>query len=596
MEGENRVSSPAPWLTVEVALHALIVLMAAGARFYALGRWPLGEGEIRVAVAAWDLSRGLTPTGEVTGPFLYHLSALFFLLFGGGDFVARLGPALFGLALVAMPHFLRQHLGRYGALATALLLALSPTTLFFSRLLKGEVVVAACWLGLLVGLGGYWRERRVAYLYAAVLALALALTADPLAYTMLLVFATFLALLWFVEYLQGRGHLAWAVTANPGGPGPWSTVLGLSGHTWSNGQLRRGSLILFCLVFLLLSTGLLVNFRGLQGAVDLAAVWLDRLVGSSTGQPWYFYLQLLLSYEPLALIFGLGGAAYFVRRRSGLAIFLTWWLAVVFTLQTLSPYKDPALLLPLVIPLLLLAGALVGRLVEALIDAFSWPERLLLVLSVMVLGYGIVNLFLYASHSKSSYILAAWAALLLWLGLVGAFMAWLGYQRALPWGLLLAASLLFILTVHSAFALNYSYGPAPLELMVEGPTSPRVRKAIELIEEMSFRWEGDRHAAVVAADASLRPLMAWYLRHFYRVTYFEDVLPSPTPPIVLMAGDRPLTPPAGYFGQRFPLQLLDQAFPSFRSIEFLRWLLYRGYPVPMQSSDFVVYVQGETAS
>src|SRR6185437_1172258 len=86
------------------------------------------------------------------GPFQFHAEGFMFSLLlnlqaifhvGGvgnnpwiNDATARIVPALFGLGIVALPVGLRRELGRFGALLAALLLAISPSFVYFSRFLR----------------------------------------------------------------------------------------------------------------------------------------------------------------------------------------------------------------------------------------------------------------------------------------------------------------------------------------------------------------------------------------------------------------------------------------------------------------------------
>ena len=65
--------------------------------------------------------------------FQIEMTAVIFTIFGDSDFTARMGYAFFGTALVALPYFLRDHIGKHGALIAAVMLALSPALLSFSR-------------------------------------------------------------------------------------------------------------------------------------------------------------------------------------------------------------------------------------------------------------------------------------------------------------------------------------------------------------------------------------------------------------------------------------------------------------------------------
>jgi predicted membrane-bound mannosyltransferase len=139
------------WLTMEVALYILIGMMAAGLRFYALGAQPLQENEATQALAGprflgfgnWEL--GI----DMYSPLLFLGNLFCFALLGASEAMARLVPALSGTLLAILPYFLRRRLGRSGALAASVLLALSPSTLFFSRIwgdrLSSPPAFWPCW-------------------------------------------------------------------------------------------------------------------------------------------------------------------------------------------------------------------------------------------------------------------------------------------------------------------------------------------------------------------------------------------------------------------------------------------------------------------
>ena len=146
--------------TVEMGLYLLLLVVAAALRLYALGARPLEAEEAQQAMAAWRFYQGQFQSLEGYSPLLFYGDLLTFLLFGASDFWARLVPALFGIALVGLPYFLRCWLGRAGALAAAALLAFSPSALFFSQSLEGETAVAACALVLLAALFGYLAKRK----------------------------------------------------------------------------------------------------------------------------------------------------------------------------------------------------------------------------------------------------------------------------------------------------------------------------------------------------------------------------------------------------------------------------------------------------
>ena len=105
------------------------------------------------------------------GPFQVEIVAALLLLFGDSDTIARLGFALFGTALVALPYLLRSSLGNAGSFITGAMLAVSPVLLYFSRFGRNDIIMAV-WASLLfILMWRYFQEEKDRYLYlsAAVL-------------------------------------------------------------------------------------------------------------------------------------------------------------------------------------------------------------------------------------------------------------------------------------------------------------------------------------------------------------------------------------------------------------------------------------------
>ncbi|MFQ6057476.1 MAG: flippase activity-associated protein Agl23 [Anaerolineae bacterium] len=584
--------------TVEVALYLLLLIVAAALRLYGLGARPLQAEEAQQAMAAWRFYQGQLQGPEGYSPLLFYGDLLTFLLFGAGDFQARLLPALLGIALVGLPCLLRRWLGfglssaegRAGALATAALLALSPSALFFSRALAEETAVAACSLALLAALLGYLEERQPHHLYWGAGALALMLTAGSAAYTFLFLLVTFFLILALAARF-GAGAEAWARVV-----AAWRELRG------DREVLVRGA-GLFGAVFLLASTGFLLNFGGLQASLDLFAAWLGRFWTPSGGFPWTDYLQILL-YEPLILIFGLVSAAYFLWQlrtapREGtpssliphpFSLFLIYWFVGSLILYTLARGKSPAMILPILLPLTLLAGTAIGRLLEEVGEAASWArEGLFLGLSLPISGYALLQSAFYVSFGESRYLLLTLAALLSLIGLVVLFWMWAGPGAALRGGGLTLFIALAVLMVHSTWHLNYLGRSEPRELLLPQPTSPQVVRMVETLEKLSLDREGDPHSLAITAEASLEPLLGWYLRDFSHVAFRTRIASPPGTPVVIVSAESEPPPLGDYIGQRFRLRSLWEP-AGLKGRDLARWLFYRQVPNLAQPYDMILYV------
>ena len=166
-------------LSWELVAYASFIVVGAGMRFWDLGSRALHHDESLHGFYAYDifLGRGYEHSPLLHGPFQFFGTALTFFLSGGAsDYTVRILPALFGVALIVLPFFFRDRLGRVGALLASGLIALSPTLLYFSRFARNDIYVAVFTLGIVICLWRYVDERKPLFLYlgAALLGLSFA--------------------------------------------------------------------------------------------------------------------------------------------------------------------------------------------------------------------------------------------------------------------------------------------------------------------------------------------------------------------------------------------------------------------------------------
>ena len=162
-----------------------LLIVAAVIRLVALNNRTASHDESEHAWFAYNLyaGKGYEHSPVYHGPFIYHVMALFYLIFGASDVTARIPTALFGLGIVGMMWFTRRWLGKYGAFFAAALITFSPALLHYSRhtrhdiyeLFWAVVLIVAVFRYLETGSG---KGARWLYLTAAALSLALASKED----------------------------------------------------------------------------------------------------------------------------------------------------------------------------------------------------------------------------------------------------------------------------------------------------------------------------------------------------------------------------------------------------------------------------------
>jgi predicted membrane-bound mannosyltransferase len=180
-----------------VAPVLLCVAVAAGLRLFGLGARPLLAGEAVNSLTARQLARGggYEQIAALHGPLQFFGTAAIFRVLGDGDVAARLLSALAGIALAALPFAFARRIGMRAAFAAGLMLAVSPSFVYYSRYASADVLLALLSLGLAAAI---WREldaphRANLYLIAALLALLFVTTEMALVVTAI-----------FVAYLSYR--------------------------------------------------------------------------------------------------------------------------------------------------------------------------------------------------------------------------------------------------------------------------------------------------------------------------------------------------------------------------------------------------------
>ena len=212
-----KINWPRYW---EVGLYALFAIVAAGFRFWDLGARSFNHDESLHAQYSWYLYNG--PDGYdhdpmMHGPFQFHFNALIFraleflsaapilsnwVHWGPSDYSARMLPAIFGVALVVMPYFLRGYIGRFGALMLSLFFVFSPVLLYFSRFARNDIYIGVWTLAIIICIWRYMTEHRNLYLYITAAVLALSFATKEVTFMTAALFLVYLELLLAWELLS----------------------------------------------------------------------------------------------------------------------------------------------------------------------------------------------------------------------------------------------------------------------------------------------------------------------------------------------------------------------------------------------------------
>jgi predicted membrane-bound mannosyltransferase len=188
--------------TIEHAAYIGLFALALLTHLWGLGDRALHHDETLHAAYSWRLymGEGFEHDPLLHGPFLYHIVALMYFLFGDNDFTARLSVALFGSVLVVLPYLIRRELGRGAALLAATYLLISPAFLYIGRFIRHDIFAVTFELLTAISIVRYASTRQARWLYIGAAALGLMSTDMETFYLYLAIMGSLLALvfLWRV--------------------------------------------------------------------------------------------------------------------------------------------------------------------------------------------------------------------------------------------------------------------------------------------------------------------------------------------------------------------------------------------------------------
>ena len=300
-----------------------------------------------------------------------------------GELAYRIVPVIFGLGLIPLLALLADGLGRTAAIAAALLTAISPAMVFFSRYYIQETLLVFFMLAVL-GFGWrYARSRRMGWVLAAGAAVGMMYATKE---TWILSAAA--------AVLAAGLTWGWSRLYDPQVPGPNSpsraTCLRVVLHVLAG-------VLMACFVAGAFFSMFGRHWAGPWESIRAYANYFHRgSQGGEHAEPWYYYLQILFAYRPSKRIFwsegmiaalALLGAISALRLRvfaspsipfsspsPALLRFLTFFAFLLTLLYSLVNYKTPWCALSFLMGMILLAG--VGAAVFVRI-APNWPLKLL---------------------------------------------------------------------------------------------------------------------------------------------------------------------------------------------------------------------------
>ena len=365
----------------QVLVFLSVMAFVVFTRFWELGARALHHDESMHARFAWDIYRSFDYRYNpvLHGPFQFYLTAFMYFLFGVSDAVARFGPALFGVLSVLLVYPLKPYLGRGGMVLAAVLMAISPPLLYFSRFARNDIYVVAWTMLIVLALFGWLHTRQRWYIYLGASAAALSLATKENTYITLAIVVLFIVVRYLQELLMpARGERL---------PRHESVKSALA-DLWQARSLLLAGIVTFVLIFVTFFTAFYTHPQDFaSGIIKALEYWLAQQDVGRGNQPiWYYFMQLPL-YELIVAAFVLPALWWLARRGSLTDRFLCFWFVAAVLLYSLAGERMPWLVLHLSLPGILLVARFLGQ-------QFSEPNglrrhRIALILCLLISVYAL---------------------------------------------------------------------------------------------------------------------------------------------------------------------------------------------------------------
>jgi 4-amino-4-deoxy-L-arabinose transferase-like glycosyltransferase len=551
---------------ITVSVEALVwlgLIVAAGlVRLVDLGGLPLTTDEAARALDAARVADGDVPE-TWRGDLVSAGTSYLFRVAGETDLVARVVPAVAGVALVCVLWFARPYAGRLAALVAGTLVAISPLFVLYSR--SATPYSAGCLLGavMMVCLFAYLHRPRTGVFFLFVVALALVPLTDAPGVVAALAVAVFGVL---ESTLFGNRDVRRAFRAFASSPLQWVTALLVIAAAIQLGLTHFG-------------TSLDADLPGVR-------LWFDMFDMPRDSRSPEYHFALLLGYDWPILVAGAVGFLFFAVKlttggRSAITSFerfLLIWTAVAALTLAFVTRREAGQLLILLLPLALLAGSLAQDM--ALRVDWSeagrwWP---LAVAAVVPIAVAALLMTEWSSGNAGSVEQALLiASPIVCLGLIA-----VAFARSRAGAALVATGVALLVAVpfmaHSSLAAAIYEGEEPA---VDSRLQPNAERLRETLEALAAERGG-----TISADRELLDELGWTLRDT-PITFGGTAEGAS----VALAGAE--AAPPGFAGLEQIWRVAEGWYPDelLAPRRLWRWFLYREPYGDAEGLDVRIYVR-----
>ncbi len=567
-----------------ILLYFLAFLLALGLRFIGLGAVPLTDKEAEFALQALALAKGQHPLlGAQPGYIL--LTSIPFYLFEGTNFLARLIPAMAGSLLVFAPYFFFDNRllsplspeggenspfplrgkARMGVIA-AFLIAIAPGLVAVSRQANGTMLAVT--FGVFAWIAWQETHSQLAGIFAGI-----ALLGGASVWMGLLI-----------------ASLTWALAQNllPTDESETETDITEASEPQERSRAEDAKVAAKFTGGTLLLVGSLffLSPNGLSAFAASFAVFLQGWRYPS-GVPFFHMLVGLLTYYPLALLFGMIASVRGIIQRERTSLTLSLWALVALLLVIFYPSRQISDLLWAALPLWILSAHEISK--HLRLPNFDRNETFgVFALTVLLLSFAWLNMAGAGSPGallSNRLALLGGALLLLIISLVLIAIGWSLETATLGsvWGSVFMLGLYTLSMAWGASGLRTPKGSELWDNASRVTQTGLLQDTVDSILTWSQQIAKTPTITVYGVDS---PALLWALRN-HNVDVVTALNLDTTSELVITPQAEQVELVSAYRGQDF----VWRQVPNWQTTVWPRWIAIR--EVPTQSEQIILWARND---
>ncbi len=539
--------------TLEALIYLLVIFIGFLLRILKLSNDPLSDYEALIALDGLNLISNLPGKVISDQTFLTNLLGSFFYLFGSGNLLSRLVPALAGTFLIIIPAFFRTHFDKKALLILSGWIAVSPTFVSLSRQVDSSMLLLVVF-----GLFVYFLLRKKSIASAVFLALAL-LTGRIFFWSLVLFFFVIVYTNLFGN--KNETNVVKAIVTN---------IKELNIKTFS---------IAFLLSYIFLSTfGFIFSnqFTGAaRGLIEFFNIFSMSTQVGSLGE----ISRSIIFYEPAVLLFGIIGLVWLFRRNQIAGLSITGIVIINIILLMAANERIITWNIFFVGPLMVSGSFFLGNFLKLPKDDL---EKILystgIALSIVFfIGLAFTRMVVNQNQAIDQLNLRV---LYIAAGVVLIFGAGLLAGWAISWRITGRSFLLLSVILFGIFTISATWNAAGMRKPVENEILrlDQVPIGNEMLVDItqdfsSWNYGVDNKANILILD-NPSPSLQWSLRSFKNVL-FQSTIPRDTVYDVVITSNNVLIEQTDTYRGQEVIWKKSPQWQNMRVNDFTNWILTR---------------------